>query len=70
VEEEEIDDGHHNLDYGDEGRSENRALLLDAPGHYQIAHAGRHDSLHQSHACCVFQMISKVDITIIIPYKT
>jgi len=45
MEEEEIDDGHHDLDDGDEGCSENWTPLMDAPGHYQEACCRRHDSL-------------------------
>ena len=45
VEEEEIDDGYHDLDDGDEGCSENWTPLVDTPGHYQEARCGRHDAL-------------------------
>jgi hypothetical protein len=33
MEKEEIDNGHHDLDDGDEGCSENWTPLMDAPGH-------------------------------------
>ena len=46
VEEEEIDDGYHDLDDGDEGCSENWTPLVDTPGHYQEARCGRHDALY------------------------
>jgi len=45
VEEEEINDGYHDLDDGDEGCSENWTPLVDTPGHYQEARCGRHDAL-------------------------
>jgi hypothetical protein len=46
MEEEEIDGGHHDLDDGDEGCSEDRALLLHAPRHYQVSCSRPNDPLH------------------------
>ena len=42
MEEEEINDGYHNLHHGDEGCGEDRALVLHAPRHYQV-HGSRTD---------------------------
>lgn len=67
VEEEEIDDGYHDLDDGDEGCRENWTPLLDTPGHYQEAHCRRKDALipyatkYYIYAMLYLKQISQVD---------
>ena len=53
LEEEEIDGGHHDLDDGDEGCSEDRPLLLHAPRHYQVRGSRPNNPLHAQFDCKV-----------------
>lgn len=54
MEEEEVDEGNHDLDDRDEGCREHRAPLPHTPCHYQVPYSRRH---HPLHACAPTQLI-------------